>query len=224
MVAVLLPDAGVVAKSPPATWDDLVLVKSKRLDRVYLLPGADFRPYTKVIIDPTEVAFRKNWQRDYNTSSPARRVSDDDAQKIMTAARTGFNDVFVKAYQEAGYQVVQTPGPDVIQLRTAILNLAVAAPDIMTAGRSTSYSSEAGQATIVIEARDSVTGAVLGRAVDHRLAGDSYGYIRGSMRTSVSNVSDFRLMFQSWAKASIAGLAELKTLSPFEPGSAQVKK
>ena len=48
-------------QSPAAKLDGLVRVKSKRLDVVYLQPGADFRSYTKVMLDPTEVAFAKNW-------------------------------------------------------------------------------------------------------------------------------------------------------------------
>ena len=71
--ALLVPSTGM-AKAP-STWDGLVLTKSKHFDLVYLQPGADFRGYTKVMIDPTEVAFQKNWQRDYNRGSRAfRRV------------------------------------------------------------------------------------------------------------------------------------------------------
>src|SRR5688500_6188833 len=35
------------AAPPPATWDGLTHVKAKKVDAVYLLPGADFRGYTK---------------------------------------------------------------------------------------------------------------------------------------------------------------------------------
>ena len=45
------------AARPPDTWDGLVKVKSKRLDIAYLQPGADFRGYPMVMLEPTEVAF-----------------------------------------------------------------------------------------------------------------------------------------------------------------------
>ena len=80
----------------------------------------------------------------------------------------------------------------------------------MTAGRTRVYSVEAGEATLVLEARDSTTGALLGRALDRRIAGDD---TRG-MRNAVSNEADFRLLFRQWANASVKGLNELKTLSP----------
>src|SRR6476659_2169258 len=84
-LATLMLAAGPVgAAKPPATWDGLVQVKSKRLDLVYLQPGADFRGYTKVLIEPTEVAFAKDWQRQYNSSTRAlsRRVSDSEMQRM----------------------------------------------------------------------------------------------------------------------------------------------
>src|ERR1700757_4913483 len=92
------------AAKPPAEWDGLVLVDSKRLDRVYLLPGADFRSYTKVMLDPTEVAFKKNWLRDYNSrASFNSRLSDADAQRMLQTVQTGFEDIFRKTYSDAGY-------------------------------------------------------------------------------------------------------------------------
>ncbi|HEX4709495.1 DUF3313 family protein [Phenylobacterium sp.] len=200
------------AATPPPTWDDLVQVKSKRADAVYLLPGADFKPYTKIMLDPTEVAFRKNWLRDYNNSrtSLGSRISDSEAQEMMKKVQTGFEEIFIKAYQDAGYQVVKSPGPDVLRLRTAIVNLDVAAPDRMTAGRSRTYSREAGQATLVLEARDSVTGAVLGRAVDAQSTGDTGALIRNR----VTNTADFQRLFKSWATGSIKGLNALKEQTP----------
>jgi hypothetical protein len=200
------------ARSAPATWDDLVLVKSKRLQRVYLQPGADFRPYAKVMLDPTEVAFRKDWVRDYNSSSSGRtkRLDQKQADRIADEVRTGFGDIFAKAYRDAGWQVVQSPGPDVLRVRTGVINLSITAPDVVTAGRTRTYARDAGEATLVLEARDSQTGALLGRALDRRAAGDSAPYLRNS----VTNRSDFSRMFSTWAKASVEGLAQLKQLSP----------
>src|SRR5436190_1305918 len=70
VIACLLGGAApaALAAKPPATWDGLTLVKSKRFDAVYLAPDADFSSYRKVMLDPTEVAFRKNWVSDYNST------------------------------------------------------------------------------------------------------------------------------------------------------------
>ncbi|HEX7857119.1 MAG TPA: DUF3313 family protein [Sphingobium sp.] len=199
-----------LSAQPPHEWDGLVRVKAKHMDAVYLLPQADFTGYTKVMLDPTEVAFRKDWQRD--TSTVTKRISDEDARRILESARTGFEEIFRKAYVDAGYQVVTTAGPDVLRIETAVINLDVQAPDIMTAGRSVTFSSEAGSATLAIEARDSVSGALLGRAVDEKVMGD----LRPYLRNSVTNSAEFEEAFSAWAKRSAAGLGELKALSPID--------
>ena len=205
----LATPSAAVAKAPD-TWDNLIKVKSKKLEAVYLLPNADFRLYTKVMIDPTQVAFQKNWQSDINrtTTGLGGKISDSEASKIADQARTGFEAIFAKAYSDAGYQVVTTPGPDVLRLVTGVLNLSISAPDTGSS-RARAYSAEAGEATVVIEVRDSLTNAVLGRAVDQRVAGDMPG-----QRTSASNREDFEDLFKDWAKTSVEGLAQLKAMSP----------
>ncbi len=218
-VAATLP---VFAASAPDIWDGLVKVKSKKVNLVYLLPDADFRSYTKVMLDPTSVAFRKNWKRDHSESMElSNNVSDRDVRRILDDAQKGFQKLFADAYARAGYQVVDAPDADVLRLSTAIINLDVAAPDVMSAGRSRSYSRDAGQATLVIEARDSLSGTLLGRAVDNRIAGDGGGpYIRNS----VTNASEFEQVFTRWAQIGANGLAELKTLSPINTSGLQQKR
>lgn len=200
-----------LAAQDPSTLEGLVKVRSQRADAVYLLPNVDFRSYTKVMLDPTEVAFRRNFVRNYNRSAGlGRRISDEDANDAMERVRTGFGTIFADAYREAGYQIVTEPGADVLRLRTGVLNLYVNAPDQPAAGRVRSYSVEAGEATLVIEARDSMSNALLGRAFDRRLAGENGAL----MRSSVSNQADFEQMFRYWAQASVRGLDRLKASSP----------
>lgn len=205
-------DAGA---KPPDTWDGLVQTKSKKFDLVYLQPGADFRGYTKVMIDPTEVAFQKNWQRDYNRTnrSLSGRVSDSEVQDALAKGVKAATGIFTDAWVKGGYSVVDAPGPDVLRVKTGVLNIWVTAPDTQTAGISHTFSEEAGQATLVVEARDSMTGALLGRAIDQKIVGDTMV----AWRTSSSNRSDFRYQVEQWASASVRGLSELKALSPINP-------
>jgi hypothetical protein len=216
----LHPHAVLGAELPPGvklppTWDDLVLAKSERLEAVYLLPGADFRPYTKLMMDPTEVAFRKDWLRDYNESAPfLQKVDDEEAKSIMAAVRKGFEAIFAKSFTAAGYPVVTTPDKDVLRLRSAVANLSITAPDT-GASMSNAYAKYAGQATLILEARDSMTAAVLGRAEDMELAGANWQ----GMRDSVTNKRDFTALVQKWADASVKGLEALKANSPFDPAA-----
>ena len=186
--------SAAVAKDAPDNWDGLIEVKPRKMDAVFLMPGADFRPYTKVMIDPTEVAFRKDWMKEMNEPGTAlsRRVTEEDAAKILEAARSNFDDIFQEAFTKAGYAVVTAPGPDVLRVSTAVVNLFLNAPDTMSPGRSRTFTANAGEATLVIEVRDSPTNALLGRVVDRRETLDSGGM---QMANSVSNLSDFRQLF-----------------------------
>ncbi|MFC3079970.1 DUF3313 family protein [Phenylobacterium terrae] len=200
------------AAEAPASWDGLAHVESKRAAALYLLPGADFSAYTKVMLDPTEVAFQKNWLRDYNRDlvDPTNRISEAEAEKLLAAARTGFEETFRKAYSDGGFEVVTSPGPDVLRVRTAVIDLRVTAPDVNNTAGMRVYARDAGAATVVLEARDSQSGALLGRAVDRRTAGDGGALLR----TKFSNRHDFGQLFKRWAESSVAGLNELKARPP----------
>ncbi len=208
-LAVSAPSA---AADAPATWDGLVQVKSKKLALAYLLPHADFRAYSKVMFDQPEVAFAKNWQRDFNRSAMtlSGRISDKDVHDAVTQAEASLSKIFPERFTHEGYQVVTEPGADVLRLGVAIINLEVNAPERDIPGRSSTFSVDAGEATFAIEARDSLTGQLLGRAIDRREAGEGPTY----RRTYSSNLADFEALFDTWARISARGLTDLKTASP----------
>ena len=210
-VALALVSAGSAAKAP-ATWDGLVQVKAKKLALAYLRPDVDFRAYSKVMFDPPEVAFDKNWQRDFNrsTMSLAGRVSDSDVREAVEEAKKSVSNIFPERFTQEGYQVVAAPGPDVLRLSVGIMDLQVNAPDRNLGARSRSYSMDAGEATFVVEVRDSLTNQLLGRALDRREAGEGPAY----RRTYSSNVGDFEALFDNWARVAARGLNDLKAASP----------
>lgn len=212
-LALTILAGAAVADEAPASWDGLVEVKPKRMDAAFLLPGADFRPYTKLMVDPTQVAFSKDWMKSVNDQKRdlSRKVTDADAARILESARANFDDVFREAFGKAGYEVVSAPGPEVMRVATGVVNLYLNAPDTMASGRSRSYTTNAGEATLVIEVRDSMTGALLGRVIDRR---ETRSSARLQLATSVSNTSDFRMLFRSWADIATKGLEELKAHSP----------
>jgi hypothetical protein len=213
------PMAVAQKKQPPTEWDGLQKVDAKKFDIAYLLPGAEFKSYTKVMIDPSEAAFRKNWQKDHNNGTRAldMRISDDEAREMLTAVQTSFDEIINQAYKDAGYQVVTAPAPDVMRLKTGVFNIDVDAPDQMTASRTRTYSSEAGRASLIVEIRDSMSGAVLARGVDSENVGDGFTV----RRTRVSNRADFERVFRDWAKMSVDGVATLKAMPPVAMAQAQ---
>jgi hypothetical protein len=211
--AALCLAASAAVAQDVGNWDGLVQVKGKRLDAVFLLPGADFRGYKKIMMDPVEVAFEKNWARDYNREATtlSQRLDQQDLERISNAARDAFTEVFTEEYRKEGLEIVSEPGPDVLRLRPGVIDLYVVAPDNMTSGRSRTYVMESGRATLFLEARDSSTGALLGRALDKRATRDTG---RMQISSSVTNLADFKTLFRQWADISIKGFEELREHSP----------
>lgn len=196
-----------------ATWDGLQRVKSKKLDDAYLLAGADFRNYGKVVLDPVQVSFRKNWERDINRSSRSagKRVTAEDADRARRAMSEGFHEILAEDFAKAGYQVVTTPGPDVLRLTPMLVDVYINAPDTMEPGRSYTFTVEVGEATLALEVRDSETSQLLGRAVDARGTGDTS---RMTWTTAATNRMEFERLFRVWSRILTEGMASLKAASP----------
>jgi hypothetical protein len=210
VVAACLSGAAIAAE-PAQPADGLTKVDSRRLDHAYVLPGADFRPYTAILLEPVDASFARNWQRDFNSrsSNMSARVSDADAARILAEAREGAAEVFARTFAKAGYRMADQPGPDVLRVKVAISDLRVTAPDVATTVGSRTFAEEAGSATMLLEVRDSVSGQLLGKAKDSRDVGD-HGTLTWQ-RTAVSNRADFERAFGAWADAGVKALAELKS-------------
>lgn len=201
--------AAAPGATAPQSWEGLVEVRARQLDAAYLLPGADFRPYNKVMLDEPEVAFRNNWQRKMNSGRGQPRVTDAQAAEILALVSTNTTSIFAQAFERAGYTVVDKPGPDVLRLRIGVVDLVVNAPDTMTAGRTRSFTANAGEATLILEARDSLTRALLASIADRRTTQGS-----GGQATRISNTAEFRQLASVWARIAANGVVALKEASP----------
>jgi hypothetical protein len=204
VLGALLPMA-VSADEPPQEWDGLTRVKSKQLDHVYKLPGADFSSYKRVRLDPIEVEFDKNWKPNDSQRSPSRRLTNDDLEKIKKALAEEFRKVFTEELTENGYQVVTEDDDDVLRVSAAIVNLYIIAPDKMSAGRSRTYTTSSGHMTLVVELRDSVTGKLMARAVDSVQGRDTGNF---QITNSVTNMSAARTALSKWARVLREGMDE----------------
>jgi hypothetical protein len=201
--AALLPMA-VAADEPPREWDGLVRVNSKKVDHMYKLPEAVFSGYQRVRLDPIEVEFDKSWKPNAS-SSHSRRLTDSDLKKIKSTLAEEFRKVFTEELTKHGYQVVTVDDDDVLRVSAAIVNLYINAPEKMSAGRSRSYTTNAGHMTLAVELRDSVTGKLMARAVDSVQGRDTGPFM---MTNSVTNLGAARTALSQWAKVLREGLDE----------------
>jgi hypothetical protein len=197
LVPIAMLPAHVIAQDNDrsSTWDGLEIIEDSNVHHASINPDADFSVFQRISILEPYVAFRSNWQRDQNRSR-SRRVRASDAERIQDDVARLFMDVFIERLEAAGYTVVNYADEDVLILRPAIIDLDVTAPDVRSAGRSRTYVASAGAATVFLELFDSLTGDLLGRAVDRRSAGrQSFGI----QSNRLTNRSAARREFQAWA-------------------------
>jgi hypothetical protein len=124
--------------------------------------------------------------------------------RIKADVATLFERVFTDRLEAAGYDVVEVTGDDVLVVQPAIIDLDITAPDTLTAGRSRTFTTTTGSATLYIQLFDSVTGEILGRAADRQTARKPGNLV--SWSNSVSNSADARRTFGRWADLLIGFL------------------
>jgi hypothetical protein len=183
-------DAGI-------SFDGLELIEASNVAAAYIDPEADFSVFQRVAILDPFVTFRSNWQRDVNRSRRRGRINTSDMERIKADVASLFKEVFTERLEaDDGFEVVVFADYDVLLLRPAIIDLDITAPDMRTGGRSRTYIASAGAATLYIELFDSVSGTIIGRAIDRR-ASRIPG--RAAWAGRVTNTAEARRMFGGWA-------------------------
>lgn len=155
----------------PVRQNALIPVKSRHLDELRLAPSVDLPAYRRIMIDPVQVEFHDDWLRNMNSRRrTARRLTPDDVRQIADEMRSGLRQSLEQAFVQRGYTFADRSGPGVLTLSATARDLYVNAPDALSAPVTKTFAREVGTATLVLEARDSVSGALLAVAVRHGTA------------------------------------------------------
>jgi hypothetical protein len=191
---------GLAAAEPPpeVTQDGLHLYKQTKERIAYVRPGATFTQYNQVALVDCLVEFSKDWVKDYNQTQrdPSRKIKDSDLDRAKTALQGDFKRIFTQELQKGGrYKITSFSGPDVLILRPALINIQVNGPDLMSAGRSTTYVDSAGAMTIYLELWDSQSNTLLARVMDGSVDPGVYA----QRANSVTNRAASDRMIRSWA-------------------------
>ncbi|MBU3673140.1 MAG: DUF3313 domain-containing protein [Sinobacteraceae bacterium] len=176
--------------------DGLQKIKIKGIDLAYARPGASLAGYNKIIIDPIEVSFRKDW--DPKRAGSRAKLSTQERENIRSGVARIVEEEFTKTLEKgAPYKVVKDAGADVLRLQIGITDLYVNAPDTMSPGRTRTYTLSAGEMTLVGELIDSESGQVISRFIDRREARNT-----GTMQltNSVVNAQEARTIAAAWAR------------------------
>ena len=185
---------------PTTTPDGLDLVRSDKHSAVYAKPEAQLDIYDEFAIVPCEVAFRKNWQRDYNSShrSSGQQIKERDIDRIKRELGEECTAFFTDALsEEPSYNLVTEwqQGQDVLLVRPNIVNLNITSPDVSSPSMTRSYSASAGSMTLYLELIDAETSEVLVRAYDSKADPDSFV----NYANKITNRQAADRMLKNWA-------------------------
>lgn len=186
--------------SPEAevTFDGLHEVKKSRADKAWAKPGTDISQYSKVMLQGAGIEYRpggesgRTWYARSQGGPYEVSAQQKEALRQIVAA-----EFLEELGNSEHFTIVSEPGPDVLLVRGAILDVVSYVPP-EPIGNVSVYLSEVGEATLVIELRDSITDAILARAIDRRAAESNFMGLTESNR--VTNTAEIRRLAGAWAR------------------------
>jgi hypothetical protein len=192
------------------SYDGLVRVKKSVVDAAWVKPDFDLTPYTKIMIASAGLSFKK-----------VKPVSSFEARQgasefpISPEGQEMFKEIMKEEFTAElsklkRYQIVDKPGPDVLLLVGAVINIVSSVPtdteSASFAGRGGVYLTSVGQATLVIELRDSLSNEILGRAIDGRAAESPFAF----EANKVTVWTEVHRLAQAWASLLRKRLEEIE--------------
>ena len=192
------PDAEV-------TFDGLYRVNNSAMEYAWAKPDINLGAYTKILPLSAGIEYRavrggtRYSARSGDTEFP---LNDEQKARLEEAVSEVFRDELGKSEH---FKITDKTGPDVLLVRGELLDVVSKVPP-EPIGRGNIYLTEIGEATLVLELRDSQSLEIFARAADRRAAEPATGGVRSSPVTSVSEV---RRLARRWARLLREGLDEM---------------
>ena len=158
--------------------------------KIYRREGASLAPYTKIVIHPLDVELREGWHPEQNAAD--KTILRTARQQLATL----FHEEMRKVLESSGtYTIVQSSGPDVIEMKPQIIDLYVKAVDQQGQGNASVYEIQDAQLTLAGDLCDSMTGTRLFRFYDYRASKSS----SVDLETREARAEVFRQLVAGWA-------------------------
>jgi hypothetical protein len=172
--------------------DGLVRVeKSKKFQGVWLRPGDDLSGYTKMLVLPAEIHYKRPPSK--SMSRENFPLSDEQKARLTTAMREVADE---EIGAKGGWQRTDKPGPDVLVVRGGLIDLVVKIPPDLPAGRGDTYVTSFGEATLVVELYDSQSMQILARIADRQEAEPAGGRMQS---VEMSAMPEVKRVLRRWA-------------------------
>ena len=179
------------------SFDGLVQTEAREFKLVYVDPDVDFSVYSKFIPGPAAFQFRAVKKTSGNVARRHNQteywISNEDKQKLAAVVSSIFADELAKSeiFTEA-----TEPGPDTLIIRGAMHDIVSQTPPDLV-GRNEIWLSSVAEATLIIEALDSLSGEVIYRAIERRAAQRPGGQLM--VANTVTSWAEVRRMARLWA-------------------------
>ena len=190
------------------SFDGLNLVENSRADVAWAKADFDLSGYSKLLLQTTgfEYAQADNRGRTETERNRGGNFVIDENQRKRFEEEVG--KVFQEAFDELeNWEIVSEAGPDVMIVRGGLLEVTSFVPPDRV-GRSEVFLTSVGEATLMLELRDSESNAILARSIDRRAAERMGGTLMNS--NSVTNASEVRRLARFWANGLVAALDAFK--------------
>jgi hypothetical protein len=195
-----------IAPDAEVTYDGLHRVSRSRMQNAWAKPDLSLAGYDRILPTPAELQYRAV-RGSGGRGRDGFPLSDSERERLERLVREEFRRELDRSQH---FTITDQPGPTVLVLRSGLLDIVSFAPPAPS-GSDKQWIAQIGQATLVLELRDSQSGEVLARTVDRRAAEPSGGEL--GRNTSVHTAAAVRTVARRWARTLRERLDELHETS-----------
>ena len=187
------------------TFDGLAPIKNSRFSNAWIDPDVDLAQYNKIIPAKAEFEFRavKKTPRVSSirpaSSSSEFWISEETREKLIDTVTGIFREELAGSKH---FTITEERGPDALILVGGLMDIVSRVPPELT-GSGEIYLASVGEATLVLELRDSMSGETVYRAIDRRKIERRGDAIQANVVTTWAEV---RRWARRWAVRLVDGL------------------
>lgn len=189
------------------SFDGLTRVDNAKMKFAWIKADLDLSSYNKIKLQSAGIEYRsvKPVSRLSNSNRSEFPMDERQKSRFQSAVREVFLGELGKSSR---FEIVTEAGPDVLSLTGALLDVVSAVPP-QTVGRVDFYITEIGQATLVLELRDSQSGEIFARTIDRRAVETTF--VQRS--NPVTNMAEAKRALRRWAVNLREGLERVLELA-----------
>ncbi|WP_427912570.1 DUF3313 family protein [Ramlibacter sp. MMS24-I3-19] len=127
-------------------------------------PGASLGSYDRVLLEPVDVSFRRDW-KPYRTGSVIP-LGPQEREALRKDVARSVQQAFAATLPQHGLVLANEAGPGVLRMKLKVVDVYLNNPWTPTPGRSRVLAASSGEMTLVAELSDARSGELLLRAGD----------------------------------------------------------